>query len=115
MSTLETFNSSLMQILKVLAGSADTQIECLRNIGGASVDELGLEFEEVWLLADSILEANEISDYQYDAIKKLNDKLELLSEEGGEIAWTEDALSKNAEWEMVRELAKDCIKSFSDD
>lgn len=109
MSIQETFISSLMQILNILAASPDDQLEYLRSIGGASVDELGLEFEEVWLMADSILESNGINGCQYDRIKKLNETLDGLSEN----AWAEEALVENAEWELIRNMAKDCIKSFS--
>ncbi len=114
MSTLESFISALMQILKVLSAPAKEQVKYLQLIGGASVDELALEFEEVWLLAPSILESKEITECQYDALKKLNGKLDQLSEVGNDKTWTESALFKNGEWEEVRSLAKKCIESFPD-
>lgn len=115
MSTLESFISALMQILKVLSAPAEDQVKYLQLIGGASVDELALEFEEVWLLASSALESNEIREYQYDALKNLNEKLDQLSEVGNDEIWTESALFKNEEWEEVRSLAKECIESFPDE
>jgi hypothetical protein len=115
MSAVDTFVATLMQILRVLAGTADKQVEYLKGLGGASVDELGLEFEEVWLLAETILESRGITQYQYDAIKKLNDKLDQISGEDHEDLWSEKALFENKEWEQVRSLAKECLESFSGD
>ena len=114
MSAVETFIATLMQILRVLAGAADKQVEYLKGLGGASVDELGLEFEEAWLLAGTILESKGITKYQYDAIKKLNDKLDQISGEEHEDLWSENALFENEEWEQVRSLAKECLETFSD-
>lgn len=109
MSKSEKFLFSLMQILRILASPAEIQIDYLRSLGEASVDELGLEYEEFWLMANAYLDSDVIEGYQYDELKKLNDLLDTLKEN----AWTEEALVNDVEWESIRKKANDCIVSLS--
>ena len=81
MNAVETFIDTLMELLQILSGTADEQVNYLRGLGGVSVDELGLEFEEIWLQADIIFRSKGITQHQYDAIKKLNVTLDQMSGE----------------------------------
>ena len=113
MNVAETFIDRLMKALSIISAPADRQVEYLKDLGGASVDELGLEFEDVWRQSGVILNSNGITQLQYNAIEALNKKFDQLSSDENENFWTEDALFKDNEWEKVRSLAKEIISSIT--
>lgn len=109
---MEIFIESLLKILKILASGSAEQLRYLKSIGGASIDELALEFEELVLLAPSKFEVGDITQTQFSSIKLLNQKLDEFSGDDKASYWTESALIEKSEWEEVRKLAGECLVKF---
>ncbi len=109
---MQIFINALLDILKILSSEAEDQLLYLQTIGGGSIDELALEFEELMLVAPSKLSSGEITKKQFSSIEFLNIKLDGLSENDKIENWTESALAKSDEWEEIRKLASGCIRQF---
>ena len=99
----------LADCLKVLSLSSCEQIRYLKEIGGVSVDELALQFEDIAVLAAEKYDKGEISDDLFKLIGSLDEKLENMSGSDKEDLWTEKALASSNDWKIVREIAEMCL------
>ena len=98
-----------LNALKILSAEASDQLSYLDRIGGASIDELALEFEELMLLAPSKLESGEITRQQYLSLKSIDKELDGLGYE----CWSELAIRNSHEWKKIRALAEKSLELFS--
>ena len=101
---------TLLELLKVLASSAQVQLSYLDSLGSPSVDELALEFEDLFLIASSKLEAGELTSLQFENLEVLDSMFDKIS--GVDKHWTTSSLCESAEWEEIRKLANLCLKQF---
>ncbi len=106
------FMALLIDALRHLAMSPDDQMSYLAQIGNGSVDELALEFGDVASMADARLKQGEISKAQHDKIVVLDAVLDRMSGRENAALWTADALRSSEEWEGVRRLAHECLRSL---
>jgi len=106
---MEDFTKKLCDNLKILSSTPSEQLLYLTRIGGASVDELALEFEEVMLLAVQKFSEGNIEAALFDSISLLNEKLDSLSGDEHGDYWTEESLFSAEEWQQVRVIAGDCL------
>lgn len=102
--------NALIEVLKILASSASEQLSYLRKLGSPSVDELALEFNDLFLLASAKVESGELSQEQFEFLKALDLQLDKMSDV--EQNWTDESLSGDEEWEEVRRLAASSLKHF---
>ena len=102
---LERFKFSL----QALAIGGNDQLRLFPDFVN-KVDELALNFVH-WY--DCILQnaEGELSNQQKHLLKMLNDRLEEMSNEKN-LLWTEEALMYKPEWEEIRKLAVEALKSF---
>ncbi|MFL0803130.1 MAG: hypothetical protein K6L81_05400 [Agarilytica sp.] len=105
------YTNELLELLKILASSAQVQLTYLEGLGNPSVDELALEFDDLFLLASSKVETGVLTSPQFDLLERLNSKLDEIS--GVDMCWTTTAISDSKEWEEIRVLANLCLKKIS--
>lgn len=92
----------------VLATSAERQAAWLDSLGPVAswnVNELGLEFDDGYLLMAQWVEAGWVPRESVPAINALNQTLDDMSGEGNATLWTREALAQHEAWRTVRTLA----------
>lgn len=96
-------------VLCRLSSPADDQLQYLRSLGiEGSIDELGLEFDDVWRVLSPLLETSdrELQD-------RLSDVDRALSSEN--VPWNADALGLSLEWHRIRVLARHALEAMRHD
>jgi len=92
--------ASLVAVLARLAAPADVQSTYLEQLGvGGSLDELALEFDDVFRPVEAQIENNS---YWTEALASLRELDRALSSE--HLRWTGEAL-RDADWEQIPRLA----------
>ena len=97
---MRNFFNELTEILNILSSSSKEQISYL---GSMSVDELGLEFDDIYHLINSKEDFKNLTGRQLNLLFDLNNKLDNMSRK--ESLWTKKALNENIEWMEIRNLA----------
>jgi hypothetical protein len=90
----------IKHIIEVLSSPAHIQI---KYIGDMSVDELGLEFDDAYLML-SLSNFKQLNKKERTILNELNIVLDKMSEISK--LWNKEALNSSFEWEAVRKLAK---------
>ncbi len=101
-STRSRIIEHLRRTLVVLASPAQQQIAHLHTLGNVSVDELGLEFDDV---LPAVFTQRLLTAEQESRVNALDRQLQLMSGAHNEPLWTEDALVHSEHRATVRELA----------
>lgn len=100
-----------IRALGVLALPAGHQIDWLRSLGlgePAVCDELADDYYQQWVLLPQFIAAGLIPQRAEEGLNRLNGLLgELIQPDSG-VARVE-ALSSATEWQVVRELAAECL------
>src|SRR5574341_1587583 len=100
------FRSELCRTISMLAASADEQIEYLKGYRVLpGIDELALEFDDVYVMVPQLVEQGLITTEQCEAVDSLSDKLKVMSGMQNAHLWTPDALISSPEWADIRRLA----------
>ena len=97
-----------VRAIGVLALPADQQAAWLDSLGTVAswnVSELGLEFDDGYLLLDQWVEAGWVDQKSLAPIAVLNTQLNEMSGEPNASLWTREALAQHQAWREVRELA----------
>jgi len=97
-----------VRAIGVLAASPDLQAIWLDSLGAVAswnVGELGLEFDDGYLLLNQWVEAGWVEPAAVPSITALNKKPDEISGEGNAALWTREALDKHQAWQEVRTLA----------
>lgn len=94
---------SLIDVMRVLASPASAQLQYLRELGGASPDELGLSFDDYYLVARD--------EFSADAQRVLDELNSLFDEMSGPSSglWSETAVKVAPEWSKVRQLSTEFL------
>jgi hypothetical protein len=108
----------LIDSLDVLASPAEVQLEHLRAFFGSwecgTVDELGLEYDDIAPAAGDMVDHGEITPSQSEAVTRLNQYLDSFSGQANAHLWSVDALFSAPEWEEVRRLAATCLRQLQE-
>jgi len=97
--------------LRILASSADEQINHLTKLGlPGGIDELALQYDDAAAVAGTMLRCGELTNTQYNAVKKLNDMLERMSGREHWHLWSVEALTVSGEWKEIRRSATEILK-----
>lgn len=92
----------------VLALPADQQATWLDSLGPVAawnVGELGLEFDDGYVLLDQWVRAGWVDQKSLVPIAALNTRLDEMSGERNAALWTRQALAQHQAWREIRELA----------
>jgi hypothetical protein len=98
-----------------LAASAEQQDRHLTRQGlrrEDGNDELALEFDGIYGVADAMLSAGELTVPQRDAPRPLDALLTQWSGEAHPDFWQREALWNDARWEEVRHAASEALLAF---
>jgi hypothetical protein len=101
---MNNYKTSLAEVVSRLADSSSKQEAYLERLG-VGVDELALEFDDLFRLAGGKLQAGELAAHEYDALSALDKALQDMSGPARAELWTVDALRNRSEWAEVRILA----------
>ncbi len=99
----------LIQSLQLLAADAEVQIHALPSFVHVP-DEIALIFSDAYLLADDLVTAGLIHDYQEAELDSLDKLLDQIS--GDKALWTLHALRASRQWEEIRVLARGILDSL---
>lgn len=105
-----------VRAIGVLAASAEHQQAWLDSLGPVAswnVSELGLEFEDGYLLMGQWVEAGWIASVSVPAFHALNAALDHMSGQSNESLWTREALSNHRAWREVRALAMNALSTIA--
>lgn len=96
------------EAIERLAKPAKEQIAWLQEIDTyPSADELALEFDDWFRLADQLVGARIISQEAFDAMKPIDALLDEMS--GPKPLWSPAALRDAPEWETIRQQAREVL------
>src|SRR5579859_8177862 len=99
----------LIQSLQLLAACYEQQVKALPAFVDVP-DEVALTFGEAFLLTDPLVKEGLITIYQQAELKQLDALLDQMSD--NKDLWTLTALQASPQWEHVRHLAENILKSF---
>ncbi len=105
----DTRLNRLIQSLQLLAACYEQQVNALPDFVDVP-DEVALTFSEALLLADPLVKEGLITTGQQAGLKQLDALLEQMSDNKN--LWTLTSLQASPEWEYVRHLAENILKSF---
>ena len=96
----------LRRVLALLAAPGDEQLAYLRRLGPVSVDELGLEFDDIARAARAALREHEVA----TALAALDDELSRMSGQENAALWTDQGVATSPAWATVRDLASRALR-----
>lgn len=97
-----------VRAIGILALPADQQATWLDSLGPVAawnIDELGLEFDDGYVLLDQWIKAGWVDQKSLVPIAALNTRLDEMSGERNAALWTRQALAQHQAWREIRELA----------
>lgn len=92
----------LLEVLDLLSSSPMVQLDYLNSM---SIDELGLEFDDIYNLIGYKEDLKKLNKKQLSLLADLNSKLNQMSKKKS--LWTKEALMHNKEWKEVRDIANE--------
>jgi len=98
MSTLQ--RAVLLDAIRLMASPASTQIQPVQ----ASADEVALDWENAWYVAEGLRQDHIISMDVYEAITQINQELEAIGP--ADNFWSDEALRNDSRWENLRTRAQ---------
>ena len=100
------WRAALYAVLHRLCSSADDQLRYLRGLGvGDSIDELGLEYDDVWMVFVGLLDEAE-----GELQTRLQDLDRALSSD--DLIWEAGALRDSLAWRRIRDLARHALEAL---
>jgi hypothetical protein len=107
---LEIAQDRLFRILDLLGAEAAQQVAWLQENGTyPSCDELGLEFEDSYLMAQQLQRAGLINSQALQKLSALDKHLSAMSGSDRAQLWQARALEREEEWMFARRLARDAL------
>jgi hypothetical protein len=106
-------HGELKRTLTLLAMPAEEQLAYLAELGG-SLDELGLEFDDIGGSAAGLQRAGRLAPAQVAAIGAIRDQLKSMSGTANAMLWRKEAIQTDERWHRVRELAKEALRLLSE-
>src|SRR3954451_7658693 len=109
----ETLMILLQEALKRLAEPYAQQTDHLKKMDvWPSTDELALELDDVAPLMPEAIRKGELSREVELAVERVNQKLDEMSGQQNAHLWTPNALANSDQWEPVRLLASEALRTL---
>jgi len=115
----------LRETVAHLAAEPDAQARYLDDSfvdltgGGSAADygnnELVLEFDDIFVATEHMLEHGEITRTEIDSIRPLADMLEIFCKEADDSFWQREALYSDQRWNQLRRCATDILPQLPDE
>ncbi len=99
----------LIDAIEGLAAEPAAQRERLDRLGFSGsdlVDELALDFDDIAVTKDDMLDRGELNEEEHQTIASIDDMLERMSGQENARLWTRDVLAIAPEWAEIRALAR---------
>jgi hypothetical protein len=106
----DPFRSWLIRVLEVLTWEADRQLAYIDRIG-VGVDELALQFDDAFHLAESKVRDGLLSGEMFHLLELLDERFEEMTSGPG-CLWSTEGLSEAPEWKDVRSLASRALSGL---
>jgi len=107
---MEKLKIELLRTLSNLAAGSDDQEIYIKKIGTYPLlDELALEFDDVYQRVIASDNPLNLSDNQIISLNKINDELNNISDENQEEYWLINNKRSFAIWEQVRNIARNAL------
>lgn len=90
-----------------MASPAALQLARFRNTPALVADELALDWENAWGVAEGLLQAQEITASIYAALTRVNDDLASIPPTSD--LWSDEAVAHAPRWEQFREAARSIL------
>jgi len=100
---MKNYINEMKKIMQILSSPADEQMNYIEDM---SVDELGLEFDDIYLMLQ-INNFKELKEKEKEIVNKLNNLFNKMSK--NKFLWTKKSLNESLEWKEVRKLAKEFL------
>jgi hypothetical protein len=110
-SRLAAFVRSIA-VLALPAAGQEAWLETLGPVASWNVSELGLEFDDGFVMLRQWVEAGWVAEQARQAIEHLNQALDALSQGEYRTLWSRPALREAPEWESMRRLASAALMEF---
>ena len=92
--------NELLEVLDLLSSPPVKQLDYLHEM---SIDELGLEFDDIYNLIGHKYDLKNLTEEQLKLLDKLNSELNQMSKE--KYLWTKKALMQKQEWINIRNIS----------
>lgn len=103
----------LRSAVKLLASSADDQLEYLEGLGSSDLaDELALELDDV---REAVIAEGVLTSQQEALLRSLDDQLESMSGVEQSAMWRAQALRTDERWAEVRRRAGALLRTLTND
>ena len=113
MIDIEGSHRNLIESLRLVAADFETQVGSMPEFVGENVpDEIALTFDDVFIIANHLRDAELISDAAMENLTVLNDHFTRMTEAakaGDHQVWTLDGLRWRPEWTRARQLATEIL------
>ncbi|WP_344324212.1 hypothetical protein [Streptomyces macrosporus] len=77
------------------------------------MDEIALEFDDLFRIAESMATQGLISADFFARLKSIDSQLSAMTREGAEV-WEREKVKNSEEWETLRKLATETLKAAND-
>ncbi|MFF7770471.1 hypothetical protein ACIPIU_00680 [Streptomyces massasporeus] len=98
----------LIEALVVVAAPASEQVAWLDKYE-VPPDEIALNFDDAFRLAGRLVDEGQLSRGVLPSLQTIDEVFIEMSPKTGEDRWTREALSSDAGWGRVRQLARDIL------
>ncbi|WP_157840069.1 hypothetical protein [Streptomyces megasporus] len=108
----DVFLRDLRRSLEQLSWNAERQFAYVDDLG-VDVDEIALEFDDLFRIAESMATQGLISTDFFTRLKGIDSQLSTMTRKGAEV-WEREKVKSSKEWETLRKLATETLKAASD-
>ncbi|MFD1832086.1 hypothetical protein ACFSJS_20895 [Streptomyces desertarenae] len=103
----------LRRSLEQLSWNAERQFAYVDDLG-VDVDEIALEFDDLFRIAESMATQGLISDNFFTHLKSVDSQLSTMTSKGTEV-WRREKVKDSEEWETLRKLAIETLRVANSD
>ncbi|MGK5547107.1 hypothetical protein ACSNOH_20595 [Streptomyces sp. URMC 127] len=108
----DAFVRQLVRALRNLSSDAESQIAFTHRLG-VGVDEIALEFDDVFRQAHGMCATGLLPEQIEDALRPIDSQLQQMTNSRQPV-WNEDSVRSSPEWRAVRSLAREALDRLTE-